>query len=536
MKRCGIFGWGVVAPKSPDIETFERNLDHATSWLTPHTGFGPSNFLVGRPAFDFSIYKPWLDKRFGPRRFSQLNEKMGNMAKYAMGAFIQALGQNPGIESVLQELETKAHIYVGTGLGDFPLQYDKVLVYYKAQKRWNRFWCRKIHHPELAAYQEAPAAGKQDILESLGAPQDPGSMDPEMVEIGDATEAWYAFWMNRSQGLQQYLKDLTEIEKESITGDINKEKMHVMRRKSNARRKLNERYGCPTEPWSAVDPMLLWNIPNIPAAQISMIGKITGATFAPVAACSGFGTALKLGLNAIQLDQAKAVVIGTTDPQPHPLSVGAFFGARVLSHDGQVSKPFSGLRGTHISGGACIWIIGDADYLMQKGFQPLGLEILSVALTSDADHIITPSQKGPRTAIHEALHAAGVSPQDVSTWDMHATATPGDWAELQNTLEVFPGTTRFTARKGSFGHGMSVCGGWELTAQHMGFSKGKLLPIDLREDELHDRVRPYHRCLVDNKTDTMQGNIAGKINMGVGGINACVISRRWPSDPEQKDD
>ncbi len=113
-----------------------------------------------------------------------------------------------------------------------------------------------------------------------------------------------------------------------------------------ARRDLNEEYGCPTAPWNAVDPKLLWNIPNIPAAQISMLGKITGAAFAPVAACSGFMTALKTAINAIELDQAAAAVIGASDPEPHPLSVGTFFGARVLSHDGQVSKPFSGLRGT----------------------------------------------------------------------------------------------------------------------------------------------------------------------------------------------
>jgi 3-oxoacyl-[acyl-carrier-protein] synthase II len=232
-------------------------------------------------------------------------------------------------------------------------------------------------------------------------------------------------------------------------------------------------------------------------------------------------------LNAIQLGQAKVTVIGTTDPEPHPLSVGTFFGARVLSHDGQVSKPFSGLRGTHISGGACIWIVGDAEFLMDKGFKPVGLEILSVALTSDADHIITPSQKGPAAAIHEALDSAGIQPGDVATWDMHATATPGDWMEFQNVLEIFPDTTRFTARKGTFGHGMSVCGGWELTAQHLGFSKGKLLPIAFDENELHDNVRPYHHCLVSDEQEIKEGDIAGKINMGVGGINACVICRRW---------
>ena len=527
MKRIGIFGWGIVAPKSPNVEVFEQNLAQSTTWLEPFQGFGPSNFLVGRPEYDFSVYKPWMDERFGPRKYSQLDEKMGNMVKYAIGAFIQSLKQNPGIDKLLQELESQAHVYVGTGLGDFSLQYDRVLVYYKAQKRWNCFWCQKDKNKELAAYHQAPSDEKQRIRNQLQSPPDPAEMDSVHESYEDTQEAWYAFWIQRSDGLRRYLEELRAIEVEGLTGDIDTGKMHLIRRKTGARRKLNSKYGCPIEPWNAVDPTLLWNIPNIPAAQISMIGKITGAAFAPVAACSGFGTALKVAMNAIQLGQAKAAVIGTTDPEPHPLSVGTFFGARVLSHDGQVSKPFSGLRGTHISGGACIWIIGDADYLMSKGFKPIGLEVLSVSLSSDADHIITPSQKGPATAIHEALDSAGIQPGDVATWDMHATATPGDWMEFQNVLEIFPDTTRFTARKGTFGHGMSVCGGWELTAQHLGFSKGKLLPIDLDEIGLHDNIRPYHHCLVSDEQEAKEGDIAGKINMGVGGINVCVICRRW---------
>jgi len=290
---------------------------------------------------------------------------------------------------------------------------------------------------------------------------------------------------------------------------------------------LNQEYGCPTEPWNAVDPKLLWNIPNIAAAQISMLGRITGPAIAPVAACSGFGVALKLAIDAIRSEQAKVAVIGMTDPEPHALSVGAFYGARVLSHDGEVSKPLTGFRGTHVSGGACIWIVGDADDLVSRGFTPLGLEILSVALSSDTDHIITPSQEGPRTAMRRALEEAGVAREEVATWDMHATATPGDWSELQNILSVVPETTALTARKGSFGHGMSVCGGWELTAQHMGFAKGELHPVNIALEEFHEQVRPYFCHVVPDQARRIEGDVAGKINMGVGGINACTICRRW---------
>src|SRR5262249_28007611 len=115
--RIGVFGWGIVAPKSPDVEAFERNLAQGGSWLEPFNGFGPDNFLVGRPEFDFHVYKEWTDTRFPPGRYPQLVEKMDKPTQYAIGAFIQALGQNPGIEQTLRDLGLQAHIYVGTGLG-----------------------------------------------------------------------------------------------------------------------------------------------------------------------------------------------------------------------------------------------------------------------------------------------------------------------------------------------------------------------------------------------------------------------------------
>ena len=95
-KRIGIFGWGVVAPKSPNVQAFAANLEKASSWLEPFEDFGPSIFLVGNPAFDFSDYKPWIDNHFEPRKYSQLDRKMGDAVKFGIGAYIQALEANPG--------------------------------------------------------------------------------------------------------------------------------------------------------------------------------------------------------------------------------------------------------------------------------------------------------------------------------------------------------------------------------------------------------------------------------------------------------
>ena len=95
---------------------------------------------------------------------------------------------------------------------------------------------------------------------------------------------------------------------------------------------------------------------------------------------------------------------------------------------------------------------------------------------------------------------------------------------------VVPGTTQLTARKGSFGHGMSVCGGWELTAQHLGFAKGILHPVNIEEEEIHPSIRAMQDSLVGHDPASPVGKVAGKLNMGVGGVNSCVISRLWDQE------
>jgi len=144
-----------------------------------------------------------------------------------------------------------------------------------------------------------------------------------------------------------------------------------------------------------------------------MLGHIKGPAYAPVAACSSFGVALGLAMRAIKAGDAKAAVVGMCDPPPHPLSVATFYRARVLSGDRRPSAPLSDLRGTHVAGGSIVWIVGDHEFFTAQGYKPLGLEILSVGVTSDAHHIITPTRHGPREAIELALAKLSSSPSPV---------------------------------------------------------------------------------------------------------------------------
>lgn len=469
-KRIGVFGWGIVAPKSPNIETFRRNLTSSDSWLAPFNGFGPDNFLVGTPEFDFAAYHGWVGERFAPRHFQRLVDKMDYPSLYAVGAFIQSLAQNPGIEQVLQELKGQAHVYVGTGLGSLHTIHDASVALHEAQQRWDLFWA------------------------------------------------------GREASLQEYLDELARIDGLAIEGGIEAGKLHAIREKEKSRVKLQEKWSAPEPPWN-VSAKLIWNIHNTPAAQISILGKITGMAFAPVAACSTFGVALRLAMSAIRSGEAKAVVIGATDPPPHPLTVGSFYSARVLSADRNLSAPLTRLQGTHVAGGSVVWIVGDMEYMQARGFKPLGMEPVGVGVTSDADHIITPSPDGPRAAMNEAMHDAGAGPSDISTWDLHATATPGDYAEMTTLRSMFPDSLLVTARKGTFGHGMSAGGGWELTAQYLGYAEGHLFPTPLAREELNATIGSMHQNFVFKTACDIPPGLTGKLSMGIGGINACVISR-----------
>jgi hypothetical protein len=76
---------------------------------------------------------------------------------------------------------------------------------------------------------------------------------------------------------------------------------------------------------------------------------------------------------------------------------------------------------------------------------------------------------------------------------------------------------------------MGACGGWELTAQYLGVERGAIFPTPIGEGELNPEIAAIHRRFVYDHSCKVGRGWAGKLSMGVGGINACVLSRPWSS-------
>ncbi|HEY4013515.1 MAG TPA: beta-ketoacyl synthase N-terminal-like domain-containing protein [Polyangiaceae bacterium] len=531
-RRVGVYGWGVVAPGAKDVRALAALLRDGRSALapSPHPHLGHGLFPVGDPDFSFDAYAAWIAERQGDAYLTRMRSKMGDNVQFAVAAAIQALQCDPRLEGIVRQLDEGCQVFVGSGVGDLPESYRAAASLERATRAWNHFWAQPARCEARRRYEadgslptaEGDAAATEPLARAL--PVDPASLPVDSEARFDALAAWDAFWSGRSDELRAFLTRFAAIERMNAD-DEDHEKAHLgaIRKRMRAHRAHIEELGCPEPPWTAVSPDLMWNIQNAPAAQITMLLGIHGAAWAPVAACSTFGVALKCGRDAIVRGEAKMAFVGTTDPRPDAALIAAFHQARVLPATGEVNVPFTSLRGTHVSGGACVWILGDAEYCEGLGLTPLGGYVEAVAISSDAEHIITPSKTGPRRAIERAYEEAGISPADVALIDLHATGTPGDLNELALVHDFISEQTRITARKGQLGHGMANSGGWELTAVALGLARGSALPTGIQPAEIHPRVR--RRDAIVTQEAELRGNVGVKVMLGIGGITACVVLR-----------
>jgi 3-oxoacyl-[acyl-carrier-protein] synthase II len=524
-RRVGVYGWGVVAPGARDVAALETLLASGRTALSvagseARQDLGGGLFASGDPEFSIADYEGWIAARHGDAYVARMRSKMGDNVLFAVGATIQALNCDPGLEALVREADGACQVFIGSGVSDLPESYRAAASLDRATRVWNHFWAQPAHSAARRRFEQEKATPS-----GPAPPVDPGTLPIDSEERRDALGKWDAYWASHSTDLRGFLQRFSDVERlDADDEDHEKAHLNAIRKRVRAHRALLEEVGCPPPPWTAVSSNLIWNIQNAPAAQITMLLNTHGAAWAPVGACSTFGVALKCGRDAILRGEAKVAIVGTTDPRPDGALTGAFHAARVMPGIGEVNVPFTSLRGTHVSGGSCVWILGDAEWCEARGLRPVGGYVDAVALSSDAEHIITPSTSGPRRAIAEAYREAGITPDDVALIDLHATGTPGDLNELALVDDFIGPATRITARKGQLGHGMANSGGWELTALALGLVHGSALPTGVAPEKLHPRVR-RSAAMVGLEAVPLHGKVGVKLMLGIGGLTACVVLR-----------
>jgi 3-oxoacyl-(acyl-carrier-protein) synthase len=519
-----VFGWGAVAPGAPDVPALRALAAEGRSALaaSPLGPLGEGLFVVGQPALDEPRLRRWLAARTNDARAAQWLSRAGDCVRFTVASCAEALESQPALEPALRSLDERVRIIIGTGLTDLGEAFRARDDVSRARRAWDSFWAQSERNAALRAF----AKGERESLRER-APQDYRELPVDSIERYDAMLAHNAFWCAQSDERARFDERLRAIERTAVAADIDKGPLRAIAARQRALRALIDEFGAPSPPWESVDPQLLWSIPNAPAAELTMLLGLHGPAFAPAGACAAFGLSLALACEAIRHGECDAAIIGACDPRPLPEVVAAFHRARLTPACGTRNDPFTELRGTHVAGGACVWIIGRESVLRGKGLRPIGPRIIGTGVSSDAEHMITPSEDGPRRAIAHALAQSEIAPSQIALWDLHASGTPGDARELTHARH-FAGDshTAFTARKGQLGHGMGVAGGWELTIAAMALQEQRAFDTGIPDAAIHPAIATRAGGALVTRERPLDGPCAVKVSLGVGGITSAVVLAR----------
>ena len=216
-------------------------------------------------------------------------------------------------------------------------------------------------------------------------------------------------------------------------------------------------------------PMLM---PNGPGAAIGMDLHARAGITTVVSACASSTESLVNAYNRLQAGLADVVIAGGSEAAIHPLPIASFAAMQALSKRNDApelaSRPYDSCRDGFVLGeGAAALILEREDHAKARGAR-IYARLIGGAVTSDAFHISAPDPNPdgsvPRT-MRLALEDAGLSPNEISHINAHATSTPvGDIAEYKSMRAVFGSHLDeivVSATKAATGHLLGAAGAIE---------------------------------------------------------------------------
>jgi 3-oxoacyl-[acyl-carrier-protein] synthase II len=271
---------------------------------------------------------------------------------------------------------------------------------------------------------------------------------------------------------------------------------------------------------------------NNPAGEITMNLGITGPHYSVGAACAAGNAALIQGTQMLRLGEADLALCGGISECVGSFGIFASFRAQgaLAEHADptRASRPFDMARnGIVISEGGCVFTLERLDKALARGARIYG-EITGYAMNSDARDFVLPYGERQAECMTLALSRAGLTPEQVTIINTHATGTrQGDIEECKAIRQVFGGRARpwINNTKSNIGHTMGAAGVLELAGNLPSFVDNLVHPtINLDEldpeCELPGLVAGVPKQL--DKVDAILNNSFGMV-----GINSAVIVERF---------
>jgi nodulation protein E len=217
---------------------------------------------------------------------------------------------------------------------------------------------------------------------------------------------------------------------------------------------------------------------NAGASHISIEFGIHGPTFTLSTACSSSAHAIGQAFWMVRSGATPMAIAGGSEA---PLFFGglkAWEAMRVVSSD--TCRPFCADRSGMILGeGGAMLILEPLENALARGAHPLA-EIVGFGMSSDAVHIIQPSQAGAEMAIRAALRDGGIHPEQVGYVNAHGTATEAndtmEAAAIRGVLGPQADKVAVSSTKSMHGHTLGAAGAIEAAATVLALRDGILPP------------------------------------------------------------
>lgn len=269
---------------------------------------------------------------------------------------------------------------------------------------------------------------------------------------------------------------------------------------------------------------------NLISGHLSIMHGLKGPSYAVVSACTtglhSIGDAARL----IEYGDADVMIAGGAESTVSPLGVGGFAAMRALSTRNDdpttASRPWDADRDGFVLGeGAGVLVLEEYEHARKRGARIYG-EFGGYGMSSDAHHITTPDQDGPRRGMLNALSNGGVNPDEVAYVNAHGTSTPlGDINETKALKLAFGDHASklvVNSTKSMTGHLLGAAGGIEAVFATLAVYHQISPPtINIFNQD--------PECDLDycaNQARDMQINVALSNSFGFGGTNGSMIVRK----------
>ncbi len=267
---------------------------------------------------------------------------------------------------------------------------------------------------------------------------------------------------------------------------------------------------------------------NAGAAAISMRLGWHGPCETIVTACAAGTQAIGNAYRLVAHGRLDLAVAGGAEAAMEPAGEQPAIGVVALSNMTAMSasgcsRPFDRRRdGFVLAEGAAALVLEDLDHAVARGAH-IYAEILGAASTADAYHMTAPAPggTGAYSCMVLAIEDAGITPEDVTHVNAHATSTPaGDLAEAQAIERLFgPASPPVSSMKGVTGHALAASGAIEAVAVALSVERRLIPPtagLECPDPDVH----------LDVVTTTPRALPPGPVlsnSFGFAGHNGCLV-------------